>query len=499
MPLPAEESNLIRLIKSLKQGEKRYVTQQLSQHKKENNLLKLYQLISKAGSIKDADIRKKIKDKKFSSQLSINKHKLYIAILDALQEFHSKTSPYTQVLSMIHQAHILYSRGIKKAVEELLVKATAIAQQYELRGLQLEILNVQQRQQHADSVQIISEMQELSEQMLEERKLNQLLNQSFTFETMPGSRLTPDQKNNLKKLSERALKNDSTSFTASYFRLRICFTYYGIITDYFNSYEWALKIIDLFKDSPRMLHLEFWRIQYVESLRNFIPAFNYFGKNELNEFAYQEAKRLDVPEVYKASILVNILDSYILAGTFLESEKKVNEVQKNILNYTEHLSIYNEITLFFNLAFLNFGMKKYSKALYWLNEIINRPSNSVNNSFATITRIIRLVVFYELGYTDIENHRRAVQRYISKQDHQYRIDQVLLKCIRKIVGTHDKKKLALIMTETRNELLSLSANKTESVTLYYFDFVSWCESKIENRSFAEILKQKNKDRLKNLY
>jgi hypothetical protein len=498
MPPPTEESNLIRLIKSLKQGEKRYVTQQLAQHKKENNLLKLYQLISKATSIKDADIRKKIKDRKFGSQLSINKHKLYIALLDSLQEFHSKTSPYTQVLSMIHQAHILYSKGLRKAVGELLVKATAIAQQYELRGLQLEILNVQQRQQHADSIKIVSEIHELSEQMLEERKLNQLFNQSITSEIMPGSRLTPDQKTNLKRLGEIALKNDGASFTANYFRLRTCFTYYAIITDYLNSYEWALKLIGLFKESPHMLYLEFWRIQYVESLRNFIPAFNYFGKDELNEFVYQEAKRLDVPEVYKASILVNILDSYILAGTFLESEKKVNEVQKNISNYTEHLSPNNEITMFFNLALLNFGMKKYSKALYWLNEIINRPSNSVNNSFATITRIIRLLIFYELGYTDIENHLRAVQRYISKQGHQYQIDQVLLKCIRKIVGIHDKEKLASIMTETRNELLSLSVDKTESVTLYYFDFISWCESKIENRSFAEILQQKNRERLKSL-
>jgi hypothetical protein len=499
MPPPTEESNLIRLIKTLKQGEKRYLTQQLSKHKKENNLLKLYQLISKAGSIKDAGIRKKIKDKSFGTQLSINKHKLYIAILDSLQEFHSKTSPYTQVLSMIHQAHILYSKGLKKAVEELLLKATVIAQQYELSGLQLEILTVQQRQQHADSIKIISEMQNLSEQMLEERKLNQLMNQSIMSETTPGSRLTPDQKNNLKKLGELALKNDGASFTANYFRLRTCFTYYGITTDYFKSYEWALKLIDLFKQSPHMLHLEFWRIQYVESLRNFIPAFNYFGKNQLNEFIYQEAKRLDVPEVYKASILINILDSYILAGTFPESEKKVNEVQKNIRNYTEHLSVYNEITLFFNLAILNFGIKKYSKALYWLNEIINRPNTTVNISFATITRIIRLIVFYELGYTDIENHLRAVQRYIAKQEHQYQIDQALLKCIRKIAGIHDKKRLTSIMTETRNELLTLSANKTESITLYYFDFISWCGSKIENQSFAEIIQQKNKERLKNLY
>jgi hypothetical protein len=497
MPISTEESNLIRLIKSLKQGEKRYVTQQLSKHKKENNLLKLYQLISKTDAIKDADIRKKIKDKKFSSQLSINKHKLYIAILDTLQEFHSKTSPYTQVLSMIHQAHILYSKGLIKAVEEILPKATALTKQYELRELQMEIVNLQQRNERADSIEMVTEIHTLSEHVLEERKLNQLLNQSITYETIPGSRLSTEQKNSLKKLSEAALKNSSSSFTASYFRLRTCFTYCGIVNDYSTGYEWALKIIDHFKQVPHMLQLEFWRIQYVESLRNFIPSFNYFGKSELNEFVYQEAKRLDVPEVYKASILINILDSFIQAGTFQESEKKVNEVQKNIRFYTEYLSVYNEITLFFNLAYLNFGMKKYSKSLFWLNEIINSPTQVVNDSFSVITRLFRLIVFYELGHTDIlENHLRAMQRYIAKQKHQYEIDLALLKCIRKIAGANDKQKLVAIMTDTRTELIKLSKNETESVAMYYFDFISWCNSKIENQSFAGIIQQKNKDRLK---
>jgi hypothetical protein len=499
MSISTEESNLIRLIKSLKQGEKRYVTQQLSKHKKENNLLKLYQLISRADSIKDADIRKRIKDKKFSSQLSINKHKLYIVVLDALQEFHSKTSPYTQVLSMIHQAHILYSKGLIKAVEEILSKAATLAQQYELRGLQIEILNLQQRDQHFDSIKTVTAIHELSQRMLEERTLNQLLNQSIMYETIPGSRLNAEQKTSLKKLSDLALKNNSTSFTAKYFRFRTCFTYYGIITDYLKSYEWALKIIDLFKQFPHMLQLEFWRIQYIESLRNFIPAFNYFGKSELNEFVYEETKKLDVPEVYKASIQVNILDAYIIAGTFLESEKKVNEVQKNIKGYTENLSVYNEITMFFNLAFLNFGMKKYSKSLFWLNEIINSPHHVVNDSLSVITRIFRLIVFYELGHTDIlENHLRSTQRYIAKQEHQYQIDLILLKCIRKITGINDKQKLVTLMKETRSELLELSTNKTESITLYYFDFISWCDSKIENQTFAEIIHRKNQERLKKL-
>jgi hypothetical protein len=499
MSIPIEKSSLIRLIKSLRQGEKRYITQQLSRHKKENNLLKLYQLISKTDSIRDTDIRKKIKDKKFGSQLSINKHKLYIAILDALQEFHSKTSPYTRVVSMVHQAHILYSKGLRKAMEELLFKAIAIAQQYELRGLQMEILTIFQRDQYTDSAKTVTEIQDLAKEMLEERKLNQLMNKSITTESVPGSRLSAQQSSGLRKLSDEALKSKSTSFTARFFRLRTCFTYYAIINDYYRSHEWALKIIDLFKQFPHMLNLELWRIQYIECLRNFTPSFNFFGKTNLNEFVYQESKRLDVPEVYKQSILINILDSYIQAGMFQENEKKLNDIQRHLPDHIQYLSAPNEILLFFNLAILNFGMKKYSKALFWLNEIINSSGHSVNTSVSTITRLIRLVVFYELGHIDIlENQLRSTQRYIAKQEHQYRIDLLLLKCIRKIADINHKQKLVAILEETRNELIELSKNQEESITLYYFDFISWCDSKIKNQSFGEIIQQKNRDRLKKL-
>ncbi len=499
MPQTTEESNLVKLIKCLKQGEKRYVTQQLSKHKKENNLLKLYQLIARSNAIKEADIRKKIKDKKFSSQLSINKHKLYIAILDALQQFHSKTSPYTQVLSMVHQAHLLYSKGLMKAMEELLVKATVFAEIYELRGLQLEILNLRQRAQKSDSPEIVAKIQQLSRQLIEERQLNQLFNQSLMCEVLPGSRLSAQQKNNLKKISDVALKNKNTSFTTSYFRIRTCFTYYAIINDYFKSYEWALKLMALFKKFPQMLQLEMWRIEYVESLKNFIPSFDFLGKNTLNDFVYEETKRMDVPDVYKGSILINILDSYIQAGAFQENEKKINTIQKHLTDYTKHLSFPNKITFLFNLAILNFGMKKYSQALSWLNEIINSPDRKVNTSISIITRLIRLIVFYELGHTDIlENHLRSTQRYVAKQENRYQIDLTILKCIRKIIDITEKHRLIAIMKEIRNELIQLSTNASESITLYYFDFVSWCDSKIEGQPFATIVQRKNKERLKTL-
>jgi len=138
-----ENSNLIKLIKSLEKNEKRHISIQLSKHKSANNLLKLYTIISETDPVNDEIISKKIPDKKFVSQLKINKHNLYYLILDALHNFHLRSSAYGRILNFLHQAEILSAKGLTIARRELLQKAGKMADEYALSELKLEILRLQ--------------------------------------------------------------------------------------------------------------------------------------------------------------------------------------------------------------------------------------------------------------------------------------------------------------------------------------------------------------------
>lgn len=491
-------SNLIKLIKSLKQKEKRLVTLELSRYRKENNLLKLYQLINGQDVSDDDVLRKKIKDKKFKSQLNINKHKLYHAILELLQQVHLKSSPYYKVQTMLQQAYLLYSKGMIQAKEELLLKARDLAKDFELREFQLQIINLQQSYQWNDDQTFCKEVERICIQLKAERKLNQLFNRSLTSEHESGTRLSSKQKSGLKKLADEALRIKADSFTAQFYRLRIRFSYFAIPGDHPNSCRLAEDLIRLFRKFPHMLQLDTWRNEYLDSLKNFIPAFTFFGKTDSLEFIYQEAKKLDVPEVYQASFALNILDSYIQTGEFKEHEKKINDMQKHIAFYKRYLSVYNIPIFYFNLALMNFGMQHYSKSLFWLNEIINiKNSSSVNITLQVMTRLIRLIVFYELNYSDVlENQLRSTARFISKQKEKYRIDELILKCIRKLNSVSDKKERLPVLKQFKHELLKLSKDEKESGAFYYFDFISWLDCQIEQRPFALVVKEKNAKRLK---
>lgn len=496
MTVSAETSSLIRLIKSLKQGEKRIVTLELSRYRKENNLLKLYQLISNTEFASDADIRKKIKDKKFIAQLHINKHKLYNAILEILQQGNQKNSPFHKVLSILQQAYILNSKGFIQAKDELLLKAIPLAEKYELREFQLQIIQLQQQSLANDSITFIDSAERICKQLIRERKLNQVFNACLTFEFAPGTRLNSKQRSQLKKLMDEALAITDDSFTASYYRLRVCFSYYAIPGEHLPGFEYAQKIISLFHQFPHMLELETWRIEYIESLRNFIPAFTFFGQAAQRDFIYNEAKRLDVPDRYKASLVINILDSYIQTGEFLENEKKIKDIETHIAFYQLNLSSYNRQIIYFNLSILHFGMKRYSRSLFWLNEIIN-DTTAANQSLAVMTRLLRLIVFYEMGNTDIlENQFRSTSRFIDKLNDQYQFDPFFLKCMRKLAGLNHKAEQLDFFKKIRRELIQLLNDKSESRALGYFDFISWIDSKIENCSFADKVKARNAMRLK---
>ena len=56
---------------------------------------------------------------------------------------------------------------------------------------------------------------------------------------------------------------------------------------------------------------------------------------------------------------------------------------------------------------------------------------------------------------------------------------------------NDKKEFIHSFKELKKTLIETSKYPFENSIFQYFDFISWVESKIENKSFTEIIKSKN--------
>ncbi|HTA83091.1 MAG TPA: hypothetical protein VK783_09165 [Bacteroidia bacterium] len=498
-----ENSNLVKLIKSLEKNEKRHVSMQLSKHKSTNNLLRLYSVISEIEPVNDEIIAKKIPDKKFISQLKINKHNLYYLILDALHNFHLRGSEYGRILNFLHQAEILSAKGLTIARRELLLKAGKIADQYALSELKLEILRLQNLEPDnmTSSTNIHNETKKLAERVQEESKIKHLNNRMSVYQRKVGQRLTKTQ---LKYLEKQMLNTINVqnfkghTFFNQFFYFRMLSLYHTMAGRTIEAHENNMRLLNLFKEEPHMTNMQIWKDRYLSVLSRLITSSSLIGKNEMIPFLAEEIKKLDISDKRKAFADINILDAYMQLGEFEISETLVKQVENNTEFYHKSLGPANRTALYFNLAVLNFGLENYSRSLSWINAIINNPDNkSENVGVANTIRIMRLLLYYELGYHDImEYELRSTYRYISKQKDLYRFEELVLKFIRRTVSLYDRNKIRTIMIETRNALVKLSKIKSEQQTLSYFDFISWLDSKLENRRFTDLVKEKVRERLK---
>lgn len=500
-----EDSNLIKLIKSLEKNEKRHISMQLSKHKSASNLLKLYSIISDTEPVNDDIIAKKIPDKKFISQLKINKHNLYYLILDALHTFHLRSSPYGKILNFLHQTEILSAKGLTLARIELLKKAGKMADQYALSELKLEILRLQNLEpgDMVSSTNIHNETKKLSERIYEESKIKHLNNRISVYQRKVGQRLTQTQLKYLEKQILYTINAQSfkgTTFFKQFFYFRILSLHHTMAGRVKEAHENNMRLLNLFKEEPQMIHLQIWKDRYLSVLSRLITSSSLIGNKEMLPLLASEIKKLDISDKRKAFADINILDAYMQLGEFEAIAGLVTQVENNIKFYHKSLGPANRTALYFNLAVLNFGLENYSQSLHWVNTIINKPDNrSENVGILNIIRILRLILYYELAYHDImEYELRSTYRYISKQTNIYRFEYLVLKFMRKNISLYDRNNIKKEMEETRNSLIKLSKIKSEQQTLSYFDFISWLDSKIENRRFTDLVKEKVQERLKSI-
>ena len=498
-----ENTNLVKLIKSLKKNEKRYIAISLSKHKTGNNLLKLYNVINDNDPINDEVIAKRIKDKKFISQLKINKHNLYYLILDSLHNFHLRGSVYGRVLNMLHQAEILSSKGLSIARKELLEKASRLADEYELSELKLEILRLQNHEPGdiAASNSIHNETKKLAAKITEEDTIKHFNNRLSLYQRKVGQRLTPTQLKYLEKemlATINKLSFSSNSFFNQFFYFRILSLYHSMSGNTDQAFENDLKLTKIFTDNPKMLDLQIWRERYLSALSRLITSSSLVGKNDMLPFLSDEIKKLDISDKRKAFADINILDAYMQVGEFENSSPLVKQVETNTDFYHRNLGPANRTALYFNLAVLNFGLENYSRSLHWINTIINNPDNHSENMGIHFTiRILRLILYYELQYFDLlEYELRSTYRYIIKEKNPYKFDQAVFAFIRRTVSVYDRAKIRKAMEQTRNELTKISKIKAEEQTLSYFDFISWLSSKIENKKFSGLVKERVQLRFK---
>ncbi len=191
------------------------------------------------------------------------------------------------------------------------------------------------------------------------------------------------------------------------------------------------------------------------------------------------------------------LIAYSALGEFDKGLVLVRDIFETFEKFGNRIPLNLKMALRFNIAELYLGKAEYRKALLALNEIFNDPKVDTRNDIYSAAHVLRLIAHLELENYDYLSHLVvSVYRFLRKKEQTGGVELAILKFIRnRLPGITSQKERLLAFQELKDELVNMSKSRYGNEILDYFDFISWFHSKIENRSFAEIVREKAKHKL----
>lgn len=189
---------------------------------------------------------------------------------------------------------------------------------------------------------------------------------------------------------------------------------------------------------------------------------------------------------------------YSMAGYFKEALETADEVIKWLDKYHGKINKSEELKVIYAIAYVYFGAGDYNKALFWVNKILNDNSN-FRQDYKVFAKIMNLIIHYELGNIDLlEYNIKSVLRYLNNKDKLYKYEHALMKFIKRIPYLNEDTDISFEFHQLKNEIEKISTDEYEKKAIDYFDIVSWLESKLTKKKFADIVRAKSEINLEEL-
>lgn len=495
---------LFQLIKSLTKQEKRYFKLFASRHVigEQNKYVQLFDAIDKQEQYDETKIKKKFKDQRFVKQLHVTKNYLYKLILNSLRQYHENKSedPFPVLL---RNAQLLFEKGLIQQSEKILVKAMKTALENE-RFLQ--VLEVYRWKHH-----IIHNRNDLkglenyvNVDFQKEIDILNIYKNYLEFQLLHDKIFIPywkrggirkaEEKEVYSKLFEDELYqdiNNAKSFNARMFYHNARFLYYFQIAEWEQCLKHMQMQVLMFEELEPAQRKGEKEANYISSLINL-----YIIQRQLNQ--YQEGllnlRKLRAIPASSSTLRSRLftrsynleIDLYISTGQFRRGVSNLSSFVSELAAHEKEIRSQHRIGLYYNLAYLNFGAGQYDKALDWINRLLDEPDLKTREDLYSFGRILNLFIHYELGNDQLlEYIVKSTYRFLLKRKRLYKAESIVLKFLKKYPNFTDRQILKGFR-EMYTELSSLTENEFEARAFEYFDFISWLESKLENRDFEEV-------------
>ncbi|MDQ3020948.1 MAG: hypothetical protein M3R36_10310 [Bacteroidota bacterium] len=497
-----KSDSLFKLIKSLTKGEKGYFLKHGGKDQGDDlKYLKLFNKIDLQNEYDEMQIIKEFKDETFVKQLHVTKNYLYNKILRNLFLFNSVKSPGFKIAENINSVNILYEKGLYKEALTILLKTKILAYEYGIYGEILELIKLHKKL-------ILKFMKEdilitLNKFSMEEKETISMIKNISEYRKLfeniyvmiknEGSIRNSKQRNRYLKIIKNSLIKDENRALTYESRILYCliqFIYSQAEGDDDLTLQSSIKLISQIEKTPHRV---------TEFTREHILAMGGYLSSSFNLGNYEESMNI-IKTMRDCRVSILELKQYIFFTTYLiellinihscrfeKGKSLISAIEKGLKKYGLKNPESNEVILYEKIFFLYFALGDYANALKWNNRILNL-NQKIRIDIYTNTLICNLLIHYELNNTNLLRYALInTYRFFYRNKRLYKFEEVVLKYIRKLSAGND---LQYEFGLLKKELQELEKDPYERVPLEYFDYICWLDSKIENKTFAEIKKDK---------
>ncbi|MDQ3022615.1 MAG: hypothetical protein M3R36_18930 [Bacteroidota bacterium] len=286
----------------------------------------------------------------------------------------------------------------------------------------------------------------------------------------------------------------ATTFLSKTFYLNIKGLYDITHKDYKSLLVHCLKLVKLSEENPLLRKED----NYIAALHNLLIVQIELKKYEDAMITFKKLRGIKTNSISSQTrIFVTTYDMelnlYLQTGEFEKGIPLIAEIEEGLKRYKGKINKESVVMFSYNIAYLFFANANYEKSLKSINEIINDKELSIREDIQCFARILNLLVHYELkNYVLIEYIMKSTLRYLSNKNKLNKFELIILNYIQKLINADIDDDKMFIFNEWKKELNTISDDMLEIKAYEYFDFMSWLESKIGKKSFAQVVKEKKK-------
>jgi len=504
--------DLFTLIQSLEKQEKRYFKLYTGRSGTglNQNMINLFSEIEKQKEYNEEHLKKKFKTQGFVKQFHVAKNRLYQAILKSLDAYYAEASIEGKLQRLIHQAEILYEKGLQAQCKKRLDKAKKMAIEeesflYVLKILQLEVLFFDEltqveklKSQSLEGYQIGLKIIEIYRNFMEFNMMRTKLNE-FLIQKKAGELVKIDKLFNETELNLLENESSALSFTALQLQLIINSIYYRMKGEMHKSLFYRKRLVDVFEnDTPKIAGNA---KVYITGLNNLLAiqlSLKYFKEalgtiNKLENlkkehyFKLTEKRNLDITlRTYngKYSIYTQTNNIFKAIETLAELEQFVEENFIHIPNYFQLIFCYYiSIVYFFQLDHQN--------STNWFYKLLNHPAIDTDDEIHTYTRLLNLLSYSQMKNQSLfDSFFTSTERYLKAKKNSHKYVKAIMKNLKKLNKMHDKSDLKNQWYNFKTEIEKLNEIETEQIGIHNLRLLDWIECIISKEPLHVVLNEK---------